>query len=189
MTFIDNAQDDLTSRYMARTEALAATAGAAMARAWDNLGSYDERDIARLAAAASASVDVYTARAGAVSAAYLSLLLDEPPVATTHLVVPDWRGPFTHHWGALAHGETWDAALEAGRARADAAGSRAVISTARRVGDRLTTDRIGGWRRTLSSDPCTWCIQVAGQDYATAESADFGHDRCACGVTPILTTA
>lgn len=179
-------QDELTARYMARTEVLADAAGAAMAAAWDDLGGYDEPDITRLAATARPVALEYAAAAAAISSAYLSLLLDVPPPGVTRPVEPDWRGPFTHHWGALANGETWDAALEAGRSRADAAGRQSVISTGRRVGDQLSTDRVAGWRRVLSADPCPWCISVAGQDYATAASADFGHDRCHCGVTPIL---
>lgn len=179
------AADDLTGSYMARVRDLADLAAASIARAWDELGSWDEADIERLARTAGPALEVYAFRAGAVSVAYLSRLLRETPRSATGVAAPDWRGPFTHYWGGLANGMTADEALAAGRARAEASAARSVVSTARRAGD-VYGDRVTGWRRTLSADPCEWCISVAGQDYATASSADFGHDRCHCGVSPIL---
>lgn len=74
-------------------------------------------------------------------------------------------------------------ALESGRARAEASGHKGIMSTARRsTGD----DRTVGFRRSPSGQPCKWCLVVSTQRYHTAESADFGHDNCSCGVIPII---
>jgi hypothetical protein len=175
---------DLTARYLAATQDLAVAGGDAIAAAWDELGSWDDADIARLEGAALPAWEVFAQEAAAVSAGYLAVALNQTPVAATNLVVPDWRGPFTWYWRALGNDAGQGAALQAGRDRAIAAGHKAVTSTARRVGDQV--DGVVGWRRTLGGDSCQWCITVAGQRYRTAESADFGHDHCNCGVTPIL---
>lgn len=175
---------ELTRRYLTRTEQLATAGGLVVAEAWDDLDSHDDADIPRLQRAASAGFEAYAEQAAATSAGYLAVALNQPPVAATGIVQPDWRGPFTWMWRALAEGRPVEEAIESGRSRAMASGHKAVTSTARRVGDLV--DGVVGWRRTLGGDSCTWCITVAGQRYKTAASADFGHDHCNCGVTPIL---
>jgi hypothetical protein len=186
MAISEIAQRRLLRSYMARQETIAAAGGAVMVRAWDQLDSFDEANIARFRELALPATLALTNRAGALSAAYLAALLREPVVAATRPVEPDFRGPFTRLWGAIGRGESFDDALMAGSSRAEASGRNAVVSTARRVGDQLESDQIVGWRRVLDADPCEWCVSVSGQTYKSAESADFGHDRCGCGVTPKL---
>lgn len=175
---------EATRLYLARTQQLADAGGLAVARAWDDLDSYDEDDIEQLQQAAAPAVAVYAEQAAAVTAAYLALALDQAPIAATAIVEPDWRGPFTWYWRALGNDEPFEQALESGRSRATASGHKAVVSTARRTGDQV--DGVTRWRRVLGGDSCQWCITVAGQLYKTAASADFGHDHCNCGVTPVL---
>lgn len=186
MALSEAAQRRLLRSYMARQATIAAAGGAVMVRAWDRLDRFDEADIERFRDLALPATHPLTLRAGALSAAYLSTLTGTPVVAATATVEPDFRGPFTRMWGAIGRGETVEDAILAGAARADAAGRNAVVSTARRVGDLVESDQITGWRRVLDGDACTWCASVAGQTYSSAESADFGHDRCGCGVTPVL---
>lgn len=177
---------EVTRLYLSRIDDLVEEGGKALAEAWDNLGSYDETDILRLARRAGPALEVISQEAAATTSGYLAVLLEEAPLAATDLVEADWRGPFTRYWGALGRDDSLEQALESGRSRAQASGQRAVISTARRTG-ALVDDRVAGWRRVPSASACTWCRTVAGQRYHTAASADFGHDRCSCGVTPILT--
>lgn len=177
---------EVTRLYLARIDELVDQGGKALAEAWDDLGSWDASDVARLARRAGPALEVISQEAAATTSGYLAVLLEEQPLAATNLVEADWRGPFTRFWGALGHDHPLDQALESGRSRAQASGQRAVISTARRTG-ALVDDRVAGWRRVPNGGACTWCRDVAGQRYHTAESADFGHDHCSCGVTPIIT--
>lgn len=186
MAISEAAQRRLLRAYMARQATIAAAGGAVMVRAWDRLESFEESDIVRFRELALPATLILTRRAGALSAGYLSTLLREPVVAATATVEPDFRGPFTRMWAAIGRGESVEDAVLAGSARADAAGQNAVISTARRTGDAHESDQIAGWRRVPDADACEWCLTIAGQTYFSAESADFGHDRCGCGVTPVL---
>ena len=186
MAASEAAQRRLLRSYMARQEAIAAAGGSVMVRAWNQLDSFDESDVAQFRELALPATTVLTRRAAALSAAYLAALLREPVVSATATVAPDFVGPFTRFWGAIGRGEPFDQAVLAGSARADAAGRNAVVSTARRVGDQIGSNQITGWRRVLDADPCDWCVTVSTQTYRSAESADFGHDRCGCGVTPVL---
>lgn len=180
------AQVTLTRRYQTLTRRLATTAGRAVATAWADLGTYDPTDIATLAGRAGPVVDVLSARAAASTAGYLAVLLEEPVAPTSALVAPDWDSAFIALRRSLANGHEWPDAVESGRLRAEAVGSNAVVSTARRAADEVPTNRIIGWRRLLSGSSCTWCSTVATQRYHSAESADFGHDHCHCEVAPII---
>lgn len=177
---------DLTARYLAGVRELAEEGAQAVAAAWDDLGSWDEDDIARLERFARPLLDAIGREAAAETSAYLALVLDDTPAVAAEVVAPDWRGPFTWHWRALGQGFTPEEAVAMARSRARSAGSDAVMSTARRAGDATAAGRITGWRRVPSANACQWCRDVAGQTYGTSAAADGGHDHCHCGVTPIL---
>jgi hypothetical protein len=179
-------QAELLRRYLARQATLNGAGGRVVTEAWAALDSFDTPDIARLRTSALSRITVIGQRAASLSAGYLGLVLGEPVVAATDIVEPDWPGPFARMWAAFGRGDSFDVANEAGRAQADAVGRNSVVSTARQVGDLLRSDQVTGWQRVLSGDSCEWCQSVAGGIYETASSADFGHDRCNCGVTPIL---
>jgi hypothetical protein len=180
-----------TRRYQARLNRIATTAGRAVIRAWDELTSYDEDDIPTFIRRTTVPFTAARAAATSTAAGYFSLLTTVRPPAIDPAelgVVPAVRDPFIAYWQALkAH--PWEEAVEIGRNRADAVASDLVTSTSRRtVGEaaQATGQEVVGWRRVLTGISCTWCATVSTQRYRTAESADFGHQRCDCTVAPII---
>ncbi len=162
---------------------------AGLGSAWDGLGSYDEGDVARYTAAVVpllAGVKVATV---AASTAFYALLADLAPPTVTAAAVPvdpKLRAPFTAMWHAFGQARPYDEARDVGRSVAGATGEDFVISTARRTGDAFAeaTGRSTRWTRVPSGGACAWCQSVAGDHYLSAESADFGHERCSCAVVP-----
>ncbi len=160
------------------------------ARAWDGLGSWDDLDVARLAEVVAPSAELAQTAVATRATGFYSAILEvrAPFVRLAELgVALDYRQAFTAHWHALAEGRPFDEALSAGRSAAEAQADRFLTTTARRVGDsvaRSTGQRVR-WRRVPEPKACRWCLTVAGQLYRTAESADFGHDRCHCDPVPV----
>jgi hypothetical protein len=185
MPLPDAAVRRLTARHQRNLERLALTGEKIVGQAWHRLESWEDADVRRLARLAGPAMAELNERAAASTAAYLAAVLETPTRSTSIRVEPAWRDPFIAMRTSLGHGRPFDEALVAGFARAGAAGSNAVISTARRAADQAAGDDVVGWTRTVSAGACDWCSAVAGATYYSAESADFGHDRCACGVAPI----
>lgn len=156
---------------------------------WDRLDRHDRVDAAEYARLAEPALDGAKVAAVAASAAFFSLALEVPPVGVRpERVEVEARilDPFLAAWHALKEGRPLIEALAAGRSQADAVGSDFVTRTARRTGD-VVADLSGvkvRWRRVPEPGACAWCREVAGNHYRTAESADFGHDRCGCDVVP-----
>ena len=174
--------DRLLDTYRTRT-AFALTA------AWDALGSYDEGDIRTFARRTAPAIAGAKRSAVASSTALFSLAFGIRPPALTPDAV-DVRAridhPFLALWHAVKEGRPNEEALAAGRSQAQAVAEDFVQQTARRTGDVVA--RTAGidtrWRRVPNAGACKWCRTVSGQLYRTAESADFGHDRCFCMVVP-----
>lgn len=174
---------DLLTRYRARIDALVTAGGVVVERSFRQIGTLNDDDIERLAAEAAERIADISTRAAATTSAVVATITDSQVGTPTTLVGVDWRGPFTFGWAALGRGETFTAAIESAAARADAAGRNAVTSTARQAA-AVSAPPETRWRRLLDADPCDWCVTVSGQTYLTADSADFGHDRCSCMVVP-----
>jgi hypothetical protein len=87
----------------------------------------------------------------------------------------------------LSQGRPFDEALEVGRSTAQAVAFDFVQSAARLTGDVVAkkSERTVKWQRVPSPGACEWCVEVAGQLYNSAESADFGHERCDCDAIPV----
>lgn len=186
MALSSTAQRVLLERFMARQDRLAMLGGRALAAAWMDLPGFDEANIADLERIALPRIAPILDRTSSMSIAHVATVVQQPiPATTIPVVTPDWRGPFTNFWASIGRGEEFGDALLLGESRADAAGRNAVISTARRAVDAVESDDIIGWRRVPDADACQWCLDIAGQVYKTAASADFGHSRCGCGVSPI----
>lgn len=163
--------------------------GLLLAAAWDGLSAYDEADIEQFARRTIPTLSGAKTAAVAISAAFFALTLDIPAVGVSPRDVkiePDLRGPFTATWHALTMGRPITQAVQVGRSVAQATGFDFVQSAARRTGDVVA--QASGlevrWRRVPGAKSCSWCRQVAGQLYRTAESADFGHERDDCDVVP-----
>jgi hypothetical protein len=157
-----------------------------MTTAWSQVGSLDESAVAEFARIGGESFASIAQEANALTSGYIGSLLNEGVPASDAYVEPDWRGPFIRSWSALGSGIEFSDAILIGAAQADAIGRNATVSTARQAADAATSEQIVGWYRVLDADPCDWCRMVSTRVYKTAQTADFGHDRCGCGVTPAL---
>lgn len=97
-----------------------------------------------------------------------------------------YRRPFVDVWTALQGGKPWADAVSAGRARASGTAAMDVQNTMRHtlrlIGDADPT--ILGYRRVPDSDPCAFCLLIAGRRYLTSELQPV-HERCACSVDVI----
>lgn len=156
---------------------------------WSRLDSIDEdrvEDFARQAAPALAGAKQATV---ATSSAFFSLATGVRPVGIRPqdvAVEARIKHPFTAAWHALNMGREYEEALMVGQSQASAVGFDFVQSASRQTGD-VFAEQSGvkmRWHRVPSVNACDWCQTVAGQTYATAESADFGHDRCDCSIIP-----
>lgn len=174
--------DRLLTNYRTRT-------AFALAAAWDQLESYGEDDIAVFASTVAPVLAGAKRTAVATSTAVFALSLGiRPPSLSADAVdvQPRIDHPFLALWHAVSEGRPNDEALAAGRSQAEAVAQDFVQQTSRRTGDAVANlvDYRVQWRRVPNAGACSWCRTVAGQLYRTAESADFGHDRCFCMVIP-----
>lgn len=176
-------QAELLRRYMARSARLAAAGAAATVEAIGGV-TFNDAGIAAFRTAALPILQPIAAEASALSSGYMAALLERSVEAAAEFVEPDWRGPFIKYWSQLDAGV--EAATEAAVSQAEAIGENSIVSTLRRTAGLVDDDRIIGWRRVLDANPCPWCTAISGRTYRSASSADFGHDRCQCGVTPVL---
>lgn len=175
-----------------RLELIGGRAGARTGQAFDQLSSYNEADVATFAQATAPTLAAAKS-AGVVTGVglYATLARLRSPRVTARdvLLDPNPREPFISYWNALKHGHSPADALQSGRSRAMALARNLVISAARRAGD-VTMQRAGrrveAWERVPDAGACEWCESVANDLYRTAESADFGHDRCNCTAVPQL---
>jgi hypothetical protein len=174
--------DRLLGTYRNRTAALVVIA-------WDRLGSYDESGIAEFTATTAPALQGAKRATVAASTSTFALALGiRPPSISANDVdtEPRIRHPFLAMWHAVNEGRPNDEAIAAGRSQAQAVALDFVQQTSRRTGD-VVAESAGvrtRWRRVPNAGACTWCRTISGQLYRTAESADFGHDRCYCMVVP-----
>lgn len=163
---------------------------------FDNLGSWDEPDADRFAAVAAPVVAAGRNRASALTAAYLGLALGVPIGARDvdpRGVDPGtvWRRPFVQLWAGLAAGQAFPAALGAASSRVDAMAQTDVqLAMSTTVRDTLAdlppdAPKVVGYMRVLTGESCGLCAVASTQRYHTGELLPI-HDRCDCGVEPIL---
>ncbi len=181
----------LLSRFEERLSGQRAALAAALVALWESLSGYDRADVAEFERRAAPSAIGAKAAAVAASSAFYSRALGVRPVAIRAVDVPvvaKTQAPFHAMWHALKEGRDGVEAWRAGRSVAQAEGFNFVQSTARRTGDLVarSTGRNVRWERIPDSGACKWCETVAGRLYSSAESADFGHERCGCMVAPVV---
>ena len=181
--------DALIQRYDKFLESQRNQTGRALAAVWDGLGSYGQDDIERFLVLSAPILRGAKQSSIAASTALFAIAMGVPPPAVNSLDVevdPRIDHPFLATWHAVAEGRPNDEAIAAGRSQAQAVAADYVQQVARRTGDvaaRQANVRTT-WRRVPNAGACQWCQTIAGQRYRTAESADFGHDRCYCHVMP-----
>lgn len=183
--------DALTRRFQQTIARIGERAGALTALRWSQLDTYDEADVETFARAVAPTLAAVKASAVSTGAAYYAVRgrISRPPTIRPDMIdlVADPREPFIAYWRALKMGNPVDEAVLSGTARAGAIARNLASSASRRAGDVLF-DRAAvtpaRWVRVPDGGACDWCQEVAGQSYLSAESADFGHDRCNCTAEP-----
>lgn len=182
--------DEALRRYRRQVDARRRRTAAALASLWDQFENYDDEDRAAYVARATPILAGAKTSTVATSAAMFALAvnLSRPPAvrADDVDVTPRTDHPFLAFWHALSEGRSREEAVAAGRSQAQAAGSDFVQQTARRTGDAAAkaSGRRVRFERRPEPGSCDWCQDAARDTYRTAESADFGHDRCFCDVVP-----
>lgn len=188
----DRLRRPLTRRFQQSLVTIADRTSPAIQKMWDNLDTYDESIVEELTAK-SAPI-LAAAKAASIRQAtgyYATLSGVRPPVIGAHEVAlqADMRQPFIAYWQALASGNALEAAVLAGRSRIEAVVSNYAVSSARQTGDVFvakTGAKIRGWVRITDAGACDWCQTVAENTYKSADTADFGHDRCNCTTAPLF---
>lgn len=181
----------LTVRFQTALAALVGTAAPRIARAWAALPDYDEQRIPTFARATESTFNAAKLGAIAHAGGYYAISAGVQPVGVNPNLIdvaPDVRAPFIAVWNALDSKLPIADAISAGSARTEAVVANLVQSAARRTGDEVHKQagvRVHGWERIPDGDACPWCLDVAPGFYHSAESADFGHDRCGCTAAPI----
>lgn len=181
----DAQRAELIRRYQLQLVRTATMVGTAAQEAWARLGSWDRKDIARLADELAPLAGGAQAHAAALAAALAAMLKTLTVPTITPVDEIDWSPAFHSYWGSLST-NSWEDALLIGGNAAAAVGFDGVQYAARDAARQVDAREpaITAWERVPDGEACDWCIEVAGQTYHSAESADFGHDRCGCSVVP-----
>lgn len=175
--------------YQSRLETLRNRTSAGLVAAWDELADYRDEDVESFITRTAPIIGGAKTATVATSAAFFALATGTRPApvnATAVPTAPHIDHPFLSMRHALAEGRPYSEALAAGRSQAEAVGFDFVQSTSRQTGDyvaRASGERVR-WQRVPGGSACDWCHAVAGETYFSAESADFGHDRCDCVAVP-----
>lgn len=181
----------LTRRTQVVLDRLALLTADQLTRIWNALPAHTAAEQERWAELASPVVEAAQNRAVSTQAAYLGHLLEESidldRADILSKATVDLNEPFIALGRSLNAGEDLAKALESGALRAQGVGESSVHWAARATNTAADSNtRVVGWTRTLSGNACEFCQVVSTQRYRTAESASFGHQRCSCGVTPIM---
>ena len=186
----DRLRPPLTRRFQQSIATLAATNTRTIQRMWDSLNTYDEAEVAGLAARSAPTMAAVKSTAMRQATGFYSVLsgVRPPSIRTDELALTaDLRQPFIAHWQALASGRPWAEAVAAGSARIEAVVSNYAVSSARQTGDLFVAKANlpkPTWSRVTDANACDWCVEMTQYEYASAEIADFGHDRCNCTPVP-----
>lgn len=163
-----------------------------MQAAWAQLDAYDENQIDQFATLTAPTLTGAKGAAVRTAAGYYALLAGvrpAPVLANEVPVVANIREPFIALGRALNSGRPFTEAVAAGAERAEAIARNLVTSSSIQTGDIVAQRAdltIRGWERVPDAGACEWCLTVAPGFYLTAETADFGHDRCGCTAEPIF---
>ncbi len=93
---------------------------------------------------------------------------------------------------ALDQGLAREEASEVGRRQVHAMVRDYTNSSARLAGDHFVRRaglKVERWRRIPDAKACPWCLMVAGDQYLSAATADFGHKNCGCSAVPVIGAA
>lgn len=186
-------------RYAQRMAALRQAASDGVGQAWDNLGGYDEADVAAFLDSAVPLVVASQAQAANLTDAYLAVEAGRSPLGIDPAKVTGpalragippaevYRRSFVEVWKALKDGTDWADAVAAGRARAAATAHTDVQLAMRGAAHEvMQRDRnIVGYRRVLTGRSCALCATASTQRYRREQLLPI-HGNCDCSVAPIV---
>ena len=197
----------LAIKYRDEQNRIRATASAAAVKAWRRLEHTNKADLERLLIELrpvdmAAVIALVRLAAGFVGAAdRLDSLADAGPVVRVAELDPAKftnparfeqavTAPFHKLWGELAAGVVWATAKENAEPRLAGGivshlGDVSLDASTAAMGQ---SDRIIGYRRTLTGGGCTFCTLAAQQTYSTQDLMPL-HRDCDCGVAPIYANA
>lgn len=200
-------QTRLEAASVAAQQRLREFTAAAVTRAWENLGGYDDTDVARFLAVAIPLVRAAQRQAVSLTDAYVARALDRRPLGidpqdilptirggglatpdARDLVAPEivYRRPFVTTWTALADGKPFDTAVREGQHRASSLAATDVLlamtHTTTEIARRDKT--ITGWERVPDASACPLCLIASTQRYHREQLMPI-HDHCNCGVRPL----
>lgn len=198
--------DALTGAYQRQLKMTRNAVGDAVGRQWKHLGSYNEADVPRFVDAVSPIVAAGQSRAVALTSAYLSRKLGQPPMGLTMAGLPPirngvpldvvYRRPFVRVWSALKalDGETddgeddgYDYAVQLGedQATSNSLMDIALATMASYVGFALLSKGgIRGWVRRADPGCCSYCQDIDGA-YTGPDEPQPLHNRCGCTADPV----
>jgi hypothetical protein len=180
----------------ARLRQIVATA---IATIWQGLGTYNESDQDRFVEVALPIVLAGQTQAVALTEAFILRRLGLTPLGldATDLtgaavrggVTPEevYRRPFVNVWTALGKDVLWEAAVNAGEARATASAEMDVQLSHRATYGAVqqATPQIKGYRRRANGGACKFCQLVNGAFVKSATAMPL-HNRCGCGLDPVM---
>lgn len=175
----------------------------AIAQVWDSLDDYRDRDIARFIRQATPIVAGGQQQIATLTDAYLAQLAAAnlggrprprgiDPAAVTGVAVrgidpaEEYRRPGVTVRSALSAGAGMQDAVRRGRARAlSLVATDLQLAKTHTARAALATDeRVVGYRRVVSADPCELCRVASTQRYHRGELMPI-HPGCSCGVAAL----
>lgn len=195
--------EEVVRRYLASYSRLRVDLVARVVAAWAARGGLGDEEARAFVQAVVPVVRGGQVAAARLAAAHIAVLArvatgEAVPVSIPPGEVTDLRGtepaevytrPVIHARAAVSEGASLVEALAAGAARAGQLALTDVIlaqragATAAMRADR----RIVGYRRVLSGQSCALCATASTQRYRVGDLLPI-HDRCDCGVAPIIGT-
>jgi hypothetical protein len=189
----------LASTHLQAQARLREIVATAIASIWQGLGSYDEADVDRFVEAAVPVVLAGQTHAVALTEAFVIRRLGLDPIGLDPAELTGasvrngavleevYRRPFVNVWTALGKDVPWDEAVDAGEARATASAEMDVQLSHRASYGALqrAEPRIKGYRRRANTGACSFCRLVNGAFVKRADAMPL-HNRCGCGLDPIL---
>ena len=165
-------------------------------RAWADLGSWNEDDVARFLARAVPTVRAAQRNSVAITDAFIARYLgrsalgvpfEEIAAKTRNGVdlAEVYRRPFVTLWTDLKAGRQFDEGLKAAGARAAGSAAMDVQLAMRETANYVdqTDSSFNGYRRVANGGACAFCNEVDGA-WVSYEDVMALHDHCNCGVEP-----
>lgn len=176
----------LTVRFRAHLDSISARTSKAVGDAWQQLPDYNDARLHEFAHRVRPVTAASKAAAVALGVGFYSTIAIQKPVSVAAKIIPleyDARAPFVAYWNALGNGRPWQEAVQAGQNRAESSADGLIVSSARLTGDHVLPR--AAWTRVTAGNACDFCLEAANGTYTSAETADFGHERCSCTAIPL----